>query len=317
MIYLKKCLLVFFLFFSFYIHAQNSTELNNRLISALVKYRHELIAGDDAKIKSLAYLNYLWEESDSIYREKVVSMLFNIIHARNFYQYDSAQIAKKIEKQYPYLKELGGRVIRDIDLIIDNQQLIDLLAADVLVPHPPYQIAAKTDIFEEMAFYKIKASMKIGEIGAGTGTWSFITTITFDSLDMYINEIDAAKVDFIKQKFTDSRLPGTRNRIHYLLGNEQSTAMEGANLDKIIIRNSFHHFSKPRRMLDSIKKSLAPDGSLYIFDPVVFPDKRKSGCPEKITAEKLKNLIQSGGFEIVELKFSTNWKWILVHCKPG
>lgn len=96
MFFIKNCLSVVFLLCSFFIHAQNSSDLNNRLISGLVKYRHELIAGDEAKIQSLKHLNYLWEETDSTYAEQVVNMLFNILHAHNFYHSDSAGIAKKI-----------------------------------------------------------------------------------------------------------------------------------------------------------------------------------------------------------------------------
>ncbi len=315
--FIKKHFLLFFLFFSFVTQAQSNAELNARLIDGLEKYRHELLAGDEAKVQTLNYLKYLWQETDGKYGSQITDLLLKVVYRYQFANADTAVLSETIRKRYPHLVDLGAKVLRDIDLIIDNQDFIDLLALRVLNTDPPFEINAKTDVFEEIAFYSIKSHQKIGEIGAGGGTWSCIAGITFDSLDIYVNEIRETMVESAKRKITSTALVRPGNQFHFVLGYETSTGMEGENLDKIVIRNSFHHFAKKKQMLASIKKSLAPGGSLYIFDPVVFPNKKNRGCPDKLTAKKIKKVIQKNGFDIVELRFTANWKWILLHCKPS
>ena len=42
--------------------------------------------------------------------------------------------------------------------------------------------------------------------------------------------------------------------------------LEGEELDVIIIRDSFHHFTKKIEMIESIKKTIKKDGILFILE---------------------------------------------------
>ncbi|MEP6734971.1 MAG: class I SAM-dependent methyltransferase, partial [Chryseolinea sp.] len=50
------------------------------------------------------------------------------------------------------------------------------------------------------------------------------------------------------------------------LGKEKSTLLPLNTFDKVIIRNSFHHFSYPDDMLRNCKALLKDGGKLFIVD---------------------------------------------------
>ncbi|HRI32986.1 MAG TPA: hypothetical protein PLD02_04485, partial [Saprospiraceae bacterium] len=50
-------------------------------------------------------------------------------------------------------------------------------------------------------------------------------------------------------------------------GSSTSTGMEDSTFDKIIIRNTFHHFRKKDKMLQSIMKSMNDETELIILEP--------------------------------------------------
>lgn len=66
--------------------------------------------------------------------------------------------------------------------------------------------------------------------------------------------------------------------IQLIKGDKKNANFEHNSLDKIIIRNAFHHFSKEKAMLKSIKAALKPDGKLYLYEPVI--DLREKSCKQ-------------------------------------
>jgi hypothetical protein len=69
-------------------------------------------------------------------------------------------------------------------------------------------------------------------------------------------------------------------------------------------------------MLASIKKSLLPDGDLYIADP----DKQlgmKGVCPAALSCDEIRQVLIENGFRIVEEKKLKNSDWVMFHCKPN
>ena len=85
-------------------------------------------------------------------------------------------------------------------------------------------------------------------------------------------------------------LPGTpislqaSNKFHVIKGAKKSTNFEGNNLDVILVRDAFHHFSAKKRMLKSIKKSMHPEGRVIVSEHVIestLPDDRCSKIMNK------------------------------------
>ena len=86
-------------------------------------------------------------------------------------------------------------------------------------------------------------------------------------------------------------------------GEITSTNLEGLDLDKIIIRQSFHHFSRKKEMLSSISKSLKPDGRLYVLEATKdHPDNYcRCLCDEAMRSKRIIKKITSNGFKLEEI----------------
>ncbi|MEZ4934572.1 MAG: hypothetical protein R2788_20900 [Saprospiraceae bacterium] len=72
----------------------------------------------------------------------------------------------------------------------------------ILKADPPFQIEAETHIFEEIKYYGITNNMNIAEIGAGNGVFSLMLGLAYDSLNIYVNELDFFQTNYAKEKTT-------------------------------------------------------------------------------------------------------------------
>jgi SAM-dependent methyltransferase len=158
--------------------------------------------------------------------------------------------------------------------------------------------------------------MRVAELGAGDGTFSLMLGLAFDSLQVYVNEINPDAVKYSSMSINACESCRPTNQFYHILGRKKSTGLEGVQLDKIIIRNSFHHFSSQPTMLAAIRQSLMPDGDLYITDPTLQPDK-KPECDKIMSLEALRAVIEANGFKIIEEKQLKDWSWRMFHCKPS
>ena len=308
-----KSLSLFPLLFVYaHLFGQTSTNDYARLITNIIQYRNELIGGNFDSYKKIAQLDTLWK-LDGHHKEGVDNFLGNVIQAHGVYGLRPEKIIKKWEKQgLPLLHLLS---VENIQTILENKHLIDLLTDRILKQDPPFQIDSKTYLFEELDFYKIKDGMRVAEIGAGKGTFSLILGMAYDSLDIYINDKDFFSVEYAKEKITTCQNKNNANEFFFIKGKNKTTRLENIKLDKVLIRNSFHHFSHQPEMLASIRQSLLPDGDLYIADPFLNPFSPFS-CKKVMQLDDIKNTVLENGFEIKEEKYNYGWKWIYLHCKP-
>lgn len=88
------------------------------------------------------------------------------------------------------------------------------------------------------------------------------------------------------------------SQVHLVKGQKKSTGLEGQQLDKIIIRDSFHHFKKKSKMLASIKKSLKDTGELFVVESVIIQNNGGKNCPMAMHASDIIKTIESGGFKL-------------------
>ncbi len=304
-----------FLFFSFQLNGQeNTSPSNTRFIVNLAQYRHELIAGNFDNYKTLIHLDTLWKQPEAM-KEEMETLLFNIIYLNEIYLVKPKKISNKINKKFPGYPLLYLLTEENIGIILKNKHLIDLLTKGILKPDPPFQIDPEIFVLEELGFYKIKDGMHIAEIGAGNGVFSLMLGLAYDSLSIYVNDLDYFSIEYAMKKITGCQSKNSGNSYFFVDGKKKTTQLENVKLDKIIIRNSFHHFSRPTEMLASIKQSLTPDGDLYISDPFLAPG-HSFGCNKVMLLEDIKKILLENGFRIVEEKRHLDWDWIYLHCKP-
>jgi ubiquinone/menaquinone biosynthesis C-methylase UbiE len=65
-----------------------------------------------------------------------------------------------------------------------------------------------------------------------------------------------------------------------------STLLPANSVDKVIIENTFHEFSKPSQMLKEIHRILKPNGILYLNEMLASENNKiHSGCKQKLVSE--------------------------------
>lgn len=290
--------------------AQNFVNEQSRWVQSISQFRDSLLLKNPKSIEELTQLMSKWD-SLNVRREEQEQLIFNVLRRCIGKEYTNKYFIKKVKKWKPELASVQNLTEVDVGIIKDNAALLDLILLELIKPEFPFNIDPKTDFFQELAEYDIKESDKIAEIGAGLGAFSFIMNRLFPKISLFINEIDRASINYIElKKFADKE-----GNPKLITGNKKSTMLEEEELDKIIIRESFHHFSKPEEMLASIRVSLKQNGLLFLFESVKELDKNNDICPKALHKVDLIKSIELYGFRLIKetqldeqvlLRFSVN-----------
>jgi cyclopropane fatty-acyl-phospholipid synthase-like methyltransferase len=135
----------------------------------------------------------------------------------------------------------------------------------VIDPRPPFRLKYSKGLMEELKFYDLHEGEKLAELGAGDGMFSlFLGLIGFD-LKITVNEVNKYQVSNIYSTILDNKKYITSENYNVVLG-DQNNANLSSKVDKVIIRNAFHHFKKRKEMLASIQSALNPNGSIYVME---------------------------------------------------
>jgi ubiquinone/menaquinone biosynthesis C-methylase UbiE len=81
-----------------------------------------------------------------------------------------------------------------------------------------------------------------------------------------------------------------------ILGQESSSLLPLNTFDKIIIRNTFHHFSSPDEMLRNCKEVLKDRGKLFIVDILADEANGTPACNRHLTRKTFLNYLARNGF---------------------
>jgi|GEM_PF-6466396 len=314
---MKPLLLSLFLIPICLLAQQPDTSGQHRLIRGLVDYRNELIARNPEGFKKLYLLDTLWKVED---KEEVQGLFAAMAYAKKIEGYSAHEIDGMVQTMSKLSKAKKPEIVSIlneelIQTIMDNDELALLIGQGIYRQKPPFLIDPNNTLYEELSIYKIQNGMKVAEIGAGDGTFSLMLGIAYDSLGIYVNDIGDNAIEVSWDRLENCHSAQKHNQFVMVQGNKKSTNMEEVRLDKVIIRNSFHHFSKKKQMLASIKKSLLPDGDLYIADPNKQPGV-KGICPEALPCGEIRRVLEENGFRIVEERNLKNSDWVMLHCKP-
>jgi SAM-dependent methyltransferase len=297
-------LVLFFLFYGTFdcISQVKQSDLDAKIIEILTNYRNEVFVDKD-KLQKFTILQEKWTKNGaSAYRqERFISEIFwyNIKIKGLSYK----KCIKEAQKSNDYANILKNFSLSDFVVMLENEKLIEYIADDIIKVKYPHELLNVKDTQDEIAFYELRDSLKIGEIGAGTGSFSIILDQIYTGMTFYINEKSAGFVQYIADRvevLNADSLP--TNKLVSVAGTKKSINLENKNLDKIIIRDAFHHFSKPKKMLQSIKKSLKPDGALYLYEFVPKKDKIDTRCKKIMETDKIKFILLDNGFKLVEEK---------------
>jgi len=120
---------------------------------------------------------------------------------------------------------------------------------------------------------------------------------------LFINELDFSGFTQIRSSIASLR--------KYLKGGE-ATAVNGKKkkaripekVDKVIIRNAYHHFEFKKEMMESIHKSLNLNGIVFINEipRELSISYRPRGCELRMPFEKITESFDKKLFELIEVK---------------
>lgn len=273
--------------------------LRKRIIKGIADYRTELVNNTYDNLDE--YIKVSLEKSGNDYDEtlKIVKNLS----------------LKELKKKYPNKSlyedfrkyQLGQKSIFrsfspiEMKIVGENLDLFGLVFQQILKPNFPYGINPKTAFMDEVVFIDIKDGDRIADLGAGSGEISFLWSIIFKELELYMTEIGEVQLEVMNFKSKKIECIDTSNAIHILKGTKKETGLEGKNLDKIVVRLSFHHFKKKKAMLASIKRSLKHDGELILIESEpYFKFDHKMGCEKAMFQPEIESILKKNGFTLID-----------------
>jgi SAM-dependent methyltransferase len=166
--------------------------------------------------------------------------------------------------------------------------LMGLYSVDTLFPR----------IREELRFYDLPPGAEIAEIGAGNERFAACIAATVPDVTLYINDIDTAALRQIAYHLRYNpvfAVPGAS--FFAVAGQPTRTGLASLQVDRLIIRDAFHHFDYPEEMLTSIRQSMRPGGLLYLIERFL-EDCGGNCCYRQMDEATIKDLLTASGFEL-------------------
>lgn len=147
----------------------------------------------------------------------------------------------------------------------------------------------------------------LADVGAGDGKWAVaLAEVVGPQGRVYATEVDPNDIDNIRARVEREEA----DNVVVVEGSSDDTGLPVACCDQILLRRVYHHFVEPAPMQESLRRSLKPDGLLFVVD---FETRRRwqrpSGVPESrdghgISQAMLVSEMEAAGFELVE---QTKW----------
>lgn len=203
---------------------------------------------------------------------------------------------------------------RDLRLLRTNPMLIDLIGQGYTNETPPFKTKEFDYFSNEWDFFNFEKGDVIADIGAGNGHNFFLFNILDLDLDLTVTELRRSSLSFMKKK--SKRL----SKMGFPIVKVVKAKKEESNLavntyDAIVVRNTLHHFSKPKEMLISIANSLNDTGMLYVIERLNLPD-FKSDCGKHMTLEEIKNLMEENDYVLLNESSSVSGNTTLLAYMP-
>jgi ubiquinone/menaquinone biosynthesis C-methylase UbiE len=155
-------------------------------------------------------------------------------------------------------------------------------------------------------FMDLTKGSVVASIGAKNGWFEAAASIYYDSLTFYLEDINADCLNETTVKKTVNQYEKLKkkpinNRFELVVGTDSTTGLPTQLFDRVLINNTYHHFSKKIEMLEDVKRIIKPDGYLYLFEPIILENQVKSfKCAYYTSETVLISEIEKAGFQFVE-----------------
>ena len=157
--------------------------------------------------------------------------------------------------------------------------------------------------------YDFKSKERIASVGAGGGSKEIAYSMMADSLVFYLQDIDStclteSKLSLTVRQIYDASSRTCNAKFIPVIGTKEDTKLPNS-LDKVIMENTMHELTYPEKTLSGIRKSLKPNGFLFIEDFIAEkPGQKHRGCKKVLyTEEALVGLLGEFGFQLIESNY--------------
>ncbi len=132
----------------------------------------------------------------------------------------------------------------------------------------------------------VKPGMVIGEVGAGSGYFTFwLARGVGEKGKIYANDISRSALATLESRAADEKVMN----IETVLGTVDDPRLPPASLDMVFMVNAFHDLDKPVELLANLLPSLKPGGIVVIMDrdPARFSDSARHFLAREEVAEMI------------------------------
>jgi len=155
----------------------------------------------------------------------------------------------------------------DLETVLKHGHFLNMVSNGFISMEPPFKLIYDTVLYEEFKFCHLNSLDKVIEIGAGDGFFSVLLGMIYNNQSIILTELNSSYLKFIDRDLDYLKSYKLGTIYKSWKGSSTSTGLEDSTFDKIIIRNTFHHFRKKDMMLQSIMKSMNDESELIILEP--------------------------------------------------
>jgi precorrin-6B methylase 2 len=140
--------------------------------------------------------------------------------------------------------------------------------------------AAEVEIPELARLLQLKPGMTVADVGAGFGAW----TVRFGRLvgpsgRVYATDIGATQISALREYAAREGL----TNVTVIEGAVDRTNLPAGCCDAILLRDAYHHLTRPEDIVRSLAAALKPGGRLAVID---FPPRPNSEVPAGVPANR-------------------------------
>jgi predicted methyltransferase len=126
----------------------------------------------------------------------------------------------------------------------------------------------------------LKPGMSVADVGAGFGAWTMeFAKVLGPSGRVYSTDVGVKQLATIRESAKNQGL----TNVTVLEGADRSTNLPALCCDAILIRDAYHHLTRPEDIVRSMAAALKPGGRLAVID---FPPRPNSETPEGVPADR-------------------------------
>ena len=158
----------------------------------------------------------------------------------------------------------------------------------------------------------IEPGMTVGDVGAGTGYMTLrIAKRVGESGKVYANDIQPEMLD----KLADNARRENLKNIETVLGSEADAKLPAGKLDLVLLVDVYHEFSRPEEMLQSIRRSLKPDGRLVLLEYKKEDPSIPIRPEHKMSIYEIKTEVEAEGYKLDKVIDSLTRQHIVIFKK--